>query len=209
MKKDNGFGKPNLIFVGKIQHEPINTEVENLHLQSCKNSTSLDVNNTPLEVENLHPINTNNINTNITKTNSINPQSEDDGISLIKIKEQCKLNEFEEKDKTILEDVIDTLYNSPTVKIGAVNVDHLKILSKLELITKENLQHLLQILENTPNIKNVTKYLLPCLYNNLGNTNIAINNKPKVAQKHYGRDYSEEFLNSLYANIPKKDFVTS
>lgn len=205
-----GLGRPNLIFVGKIQHEPINTEVENLHLQTCKNYTSENVNNTFPNMENLHTINTNNNHTNIINTNSINPKSEDE-LSLERVKELCKLDEFEGKDKTILEDVIDTLYNSPTVKIGAVNLNHLKILSRLELITKENLEYVLEVLKDTPNIKNTTKYLIPCLYNKLGTSSTSHNKKEQIPNKSNGREYTADFfdkLESLYANIPRKDCVT-
>ena len=63
-EKRQGLGKPNLIYVGKINHS---------------------------DSENLRGINTNNIKTNIIKTDSINPKSDEE---LLFIKEKCNLNEF-------------------------------------------------------------------------------------------------------------------
>ena len=81
-EKRQGLGKPNLIYGGKIQHE---------------------------ETENLRGINTNNIKTNIINTDSINPNS-DDEFYLKEIKDKCKLEDFSQEEKTILEDVINSLY---------------------------------------------------------------------------------------------------
>lgn len=54
-EKRQGLGKPNLIYVGKIQHEEIiqHTETENLLLLNRKNSDSRIVNSTTRDTENL------------------------------------------------------------------------------------------------------------------------------------------------------------
>ena len=169
-EKRQGLGKPNLIYVGKIQHEEI-PEQENLQVQNCKNYSSRTANNTVLDMENLQTINTNNIQSNIIKTESINTKSDDE---LEKVKKQCKLDEFSKEEKSILEDVIDALYYKDTLKVGNVTVNHFKILDKLQLIVKENLIQLLDILKNIDNIQNAKNYLMICLYNNLGNTCIEI-----------------------------------
>ena len=64
LEKRQGLGKPNLIYVGKIQHE------ENIQLLNCKNYSSGIVNNSVPNMENLQIINTNNIKTNIINTKS-------------------------------------------------------------------------------------------------------------------------------------------
>lgn len=51
-----GLGKPNLIYIGKMKIEC--SEMNNLHLQKCKNYTSVSEKNTLYESENLHTINT-------------------------------------------------------------------------------------------------------------------------------------------------------
>ena len=201
--KRQGLGKPNLIYVGKIIHEE-NPEQENLQLQNCKNYRSGTVNFTGQELENLQIINTNNIktdiiNTDIINTDSINPKS-DEEFTLNEIKDKCRLNEFTTEDKTILEDVIDGLYYKDNLKVGQVTVTHLKIIERLKLIVKENLTQLLDILKNVPNIQNAKKYLMICLYNNLGNTHISVPKKNENATSCNGRNYEDGSLNFLYAN---------
>lgn len=115
------------------------------------------------------------------------------------IKERCKLHEFE-NDKYILEDVINKLYYTDNLKVGSVNISSSKILSKLELITKDNLIQLSNIIKSTGNIKNLTNYLVICLYNNLGNT--CINTKSNnTKNKFRSSDYSKLDFNSFYENM--------
>lgn len=185
-EKRQGLGKPNLIYVGKIQHE----ETENLRFLTRKNYDSGNENNTNLESENLRGIN----------TYSINPNS-DDELHLKEIKDKCKLEEFTQEEKTILEDVIDSLYYKDTLKVGSVTVNHYKILDKLKFIVKENLIQLLDILKNIPNIQNAKNYLMICLYNNLGNTNISIPKKKENTASYKGCDYEDDSLDFLYANF--------
>ena len=193
-EKRQGLGKPNLIYVGKINH----SDSENLRFLNRKNYDSGIEESTTLDSENLRGINTNNIKTNIINTDSINPKSDEE---LLFIKEKCNLNEFTKEERTILEDVIDNLYYIDNLKVGNITVNHFKILDKLNLITKDNLVQLLDILKNTPNIQNVKNYLMICLYNNLGNTNI--NNIIKKADtiKPNEIDYPSGSLDFLYANF--------
>lgn len=60
-EKRQGLGKPNLIYVGKIQHEEIidNIEQENIQVLNSKNYGSEEVNNTTLDTEILPTINLN------------------------------------------------------------------------------------------------------------------------------------------------------
>ena len=193
-EKRQGLGKPNLIYVGKINH----SDSENLRFLNRKNYDSGIEESTTLDSENLRGINTNNINTNIINTDSINPKSDED---LLLIKEKCNLNEFTKEEKTILEDVIDNLYYTDNLKVGNITVNHFKILDKLNLITKDNLVQLLDILKNTPNIQNAKNYLMICLYNNLGNTNINKITKKADTIKANEREYPAGSLDFLYANF--------
>lgn len=196
--KRQGLGKPNLIYVGKINHEEI-PEQENVQLQNCKYYRSGTVNITGQELENLQTINTDNIKTDIINTESINPKS-DDELTLKEIKDKCKLEEFATDDKTILEDVIDGLYYKDTLKVGQITIPHLKIIEKLKLIVKENLTQLLDILKNVSNIQNAKNYLIICLYNNLGNTHIFATDKKENATSYNGRNYEDGSFGFLYAN---------
>ena len=197
-EKRQGLGKPNLIYVGKINH----SDSENLRFLNRKNYDSGIGESTAFDSENLRGINTNNINTNIINTDSINPKSDEE---LLLIKEKCNLNEFTKEEKTILEDVIDNLYYTDNLKVGNITVNHFKILDKLNLITKDNLVQLLDILKNTPNIQNAKNYLMICLYNNLGNTNINKITKKADTMKANEREYTAGSLDFLYANLDTLD----
>lgn len=159
--------------------------------------------------------NTNTIKTNIINTDSINPQNNQESISLNELKEKCKLDEFTKEEKSILEDVIDRLYYADNLKVGNVIITNSKILSKISLINKYNLIQLLDIARNNNNIKNITNYLMICLYNNLGNPNINIatnniaNNKTTIYNRDYERKYPEGFFDILYANFAGENAVAS
>lgn len=212
-EKRQGLGKPNLIYVGKIQHEDIAmfTDTENVQVLNSKNYGSGEVKNTTLDTEILPIINPNNIKTNIIHTDSINPQSDEECISLNEVKEKCNLNEFTKEEQSILGDVIEGLYYADNLKVGSVMITNSKILSKLPLINKNNLIQLLNIVKNSRNIKNMTNYLMICLYNNLGNSNvIAKTTRTKnETTREYERKYPDGFLDSLYANFSYENAVAS
>lgn len=210
-EKRQGLGKPNLIYVGKIQHEEIITNIEqkNLQVLNSKNYGSREVKNTILDAEKFPTINHNNIKTNITNTDSINPQNNNVCISLNVVKEKCQLNDFSKEEQTMLEDVIERLYYADTLKVGSVIITNSKILSKLALINKNNLIQLLNITKSSNNIKNITNYLMICLYNNLGNGTIKSQNKTANSTREYERKYPDGFFDSLYANFVGKSAVAS
>lgn len=210
-EKRQGLGKPNLIYVGKIQHEEIitNIEQENLQVLNSKNYGSREVKNTILDAEKFPTINPNNIKTNITNTDSINPQNNNVCISLNVVKEKYQLNDFSKEEQTMLKDVIERLYYADTLKVGSVIITNSKILSKLALINKNNLIQLLDIAKNSNNIKNITNYLMICLYNNLGNGTIKSQNRTVNSTREYERKYPNGFFDSLYANFVGKNAVAS
>ena len=210
-EKRQGLGKPNLIYVGKIQHEEIitNIEQENLQVLNSKNYGSREVKNTILDAEKFPTINPNNTKTNITNTDSINPQNNNVCISLIVVKEKCQLNDFSNEEQTLLEDVIERLYYADTLKVGSVIITNSKILSKLALINKNNLIQLLDIAKSSNNIKNIINYLMICLYNNLGNGTIKSQNRTANSTREYERKYPNGFFDSLYANFVGKNAVAS
>ncbi len=210
-EKRQGLGKPNLIYVGKIQHEEIISDIEqdNIQILNSKNYGSGKVKNTTLDTEILPTINPHNIKTNIINTDSINLQSNEEYISLNEVKEKCKLKEFTKEEQTILEDVIERLYYANDLKVGSVVITNSKILSKISLIDKDNLIQLLDIAKNSSNIKNITNYLMICLYNNLGHSNMRNNNKTAIFTREYERKYPDGFFDSLYANFSYENAVAS
>lgn len=210
-EKRQGLGKPNLIYVGKIQHEEIitNIEQENLQVLNSKNYDSREVKNTILDAEKFPTINPNNIKTNITNTDSINPQNNNVCISLNVVKEKCQLNDFSKEEQTMLEDVIERLYYADTLKVGSVIITNSKILSKLALINKNNLIQLLDIAKSSNNIKNITNYLMICLYNNLGNGTRKSQNKTAISTREYEREYPAGFFDNIYANLTYENALAS
>ena len=208
-EKRQGLGKPNLIYVAKIQYEDKMLDTEKVQVLNSNFYGSVAVENTVQEQENLQAINTYNIKPNIINTDSINPQSNEKSISLNKVKEKCKLNEFTKEEQSILEDVIDRLYYADNLKVGSIVITNSKILSKLHLINKNNLIQLLNIMKASGNIKNIINYLIICLYNNLGNGNIKLLNKTTNPAREYERKYPDGFFDCLYANFPCENTVAS
>ena len=208
-EKRQGLGKPNLIYVAKIQYEDKILDTEKVQVLNSNFYGSVAVENTVQEQENLQAINTYNIKTNIINTDSINPQSKQKSISLNEVKEKCKLNEFTKEEQSILEDVIDRLYYADNLKVGSIVITNSKILSKLHLINKNNLIQLLNIMKDSGNIKNIINYLIICLYNNLGNGNIKLLNKTTNPAREYERKYPDGFFDCLYANFPCENTVAS
>ena len=208
-EKRQGLGKPNLIYVAKIQYEDKILDTEKVQVLNSNFYGSVAVENTVQEQENLQAINTYNIKSNIINTDSINPQSNEKSISLNEVKEKCKLNEFTKEEQSILEDVIDRLYYADNLKVGSIVITNSKILSKLHLINKNNLIQLLNIMKDSGNIKNIINYLIICLYNNLGNGNIKLLNKTANPTCEYERKYPDGFFDCLYANFPCENTVAS
>ena len=101
------------------------------------------------------------------------------------------------------------MYYANDLKVGSVVITNSKILSKISLINKDNLIQLLDIAKNSSNIKNITNYLMICLYNNLGHSNMRNNNKTAISTLEYERKYPDGFFDSLYANFADENAVAS
>ena len=101
------------------------------------------------------------------------------------------------------------MYYANDLKVGSVVITNSKILSKISLINKDNLIQLLDIAKNSSNIKNITNYLMICLYNNLGHSNMRNNNKTAISTSEYERKYPDGFFDSLYANFSYENAVAS
>ncbi len=239
-EKRQGLGKPNLIYVGKIQHEDLeeneiskpiseeikealshteknekefkdieeNQETEELRLQSRKIYDSGNEEITSQESENLRGINTNIIKTNKIKTESINPNSEEDELERLKAK--CSLADFTGQEKIILEDVIDALFYKESIRVGNVTVTRNKIRERLQLIAKENLVRLIEIYNGTSYVQNKKNYLMICLYNNLGETHVAKEEKSSCSRENeLKRNYPSDYWDKFYANFSYEQAVAN
>lgn len=76
-------------------------------------------------------------------------------------------------------------------------------------MNKNNLIQLLNIMKVSGNIKDMINYLIICLYNNLGNSNIKLLNKSANPAREYERKYPDEFFDNLYANFPCENTLES
>ena len=206
-EKRQGLGKPNLIYVGKIQHEnlreneidmPTSEEIrEGLSrteesekklkdIEKIQETEKLRLQSRKIydsgnrEITNQESENLRGINTNIIKTNYIKTESinpNSDEEDLKYLKQKCSLDDFVGQEKIILEDVIDALFYKESIRVGNVTVTRNKIREKLQLIVKENLIRLVEIYYSISNVQNKKNYLMICLYNNLGETHIATEKK--------------------------------
>lgn len=146
---------------------------------------------------------------NNTKTNK-NEILLDESSEIEEIKQKCKLNEFNEEDKLLLEKVIDELIKKDSLKIGSVTVNHLKIMDQLKKINKSVLIHILNILANAKGeIKDKIAYLIPCLYSSLGE--VYVNELTAYERKMVHEKNKENLFNNrnnginwnaFYVNLP-------
>lgn len=184
-EKRLGQGRANVIYVKKLN-------VENEDILMCKKETSKRGKKEKEYVENLHTIKTN-----ITKTEIINQnfENDDEEIELLNIiKNRSKLNEFSENEIEVLEEVIEALFYSNDFKVSGQVVSRTEVKAKLEKINKNNLQNILKIKKEKKSISNLKGYLIKVLYNSLDSKVIPINTES------IGRDYTNFDFDSLYAN---------
>lgn len=177
------------------QDYEIKKVVENFHQSGIQN--------TPVPVENLPPNNNKDNNNENYISSSIN---------LNKIKESCNLSKFY---NTILKtgvsigslfnSTIDTLFYLPKLQLDNKDYTQNDIKNLLSNLTEQHLNKVENtFIKNYKNIRNYKSYLITCICNTLLEKEIPtnmINKKDKTINKHYGREYSEEFLESLYDNI--------
>jgi hypothetical protein len=174
-EKRQGLGKPNLIYVGKIQHIEI-TDMENLQFLNRKNYDSGAGKNTVLDSENLRGIKPNNINTN--KTNLI--LSNQDTMNMAKPYEQIFKNNIEYEvlidtpaNKDIIENItniaVDTLNSKKDfVYINSERKAIETVKSQLLKINPSHIEYVINCLkENRKKVKNIKSYILTALYNSV------------------------------------------
>lgn len=213
-EKRQGLGKPNLIYVGKIQHEDLDenelntptseevregvslTEGSEKHfkdIEEIQETEKIRLQSRKIydsgseEITSQESENLREINTNIIKTNNIKTESinpNSDEDELTRLKQKCRLDDFVVQEKIILEDVIDALFYKENLRVGNVTVTRNKIRERLQLIVKENLVRLVEIYNSTSHVQNKKNYLMICLYNNLGEIHIATEEKSPCSSEN-------------------------
>lgn len=177
-EKRQGLGKPNLIYVGKIQHQEISavSDTEKVRALNRKMYDSGVVENTILDTENLRAINTNNINTNITNLISSNQ----DGVDMVNSYEDIFKENIEyevliddplnaELVKNITDIAIDTLAtNKEFIYINSEPKPTAIVKSQLLKINPGHIEYVVNSLKNnTKKVKNIKSYILTALYNSV------------------------------------------
>jgi len=177
-EKRQGLGKPNLIYVGKIQHQeiPVVPDTEKIRVLNRKNYDSGVVESTVLDTENLRPINTNNIKTNI--TNLISSNQDEVGkvnsygdIFKKNIEYDNLISDIRNAD--LIEDItniaIDTLNTKKDfVYINSEPKPTQVVKSQLLKINPGHIEYVVNCLkDNTKKIKNIKSYTLTALYNSV------------------------------------------
>ena len=213
-EKRQGLGKPNLIYVGKIQHEEFDENEVNIptyekvredlaftegskehfkDIEEIQKTEKLRLQSRKIydsgneEITSQESENLRGINTNTIKTNNINTESinpNSDKDELSRLKQKCRLDDFVGQEKIILEDVIDALFYKENIRVGNVTVTRNKIRERLQLIVKENLVRLVEIYNSTSHVQNKKNYLMICLYNNLGEIHIATEKKSPCSSEN-------------------------
>ena len=168
-----GLGKPNLIYIGKLNLE--NQETENLHLITGKKSEIESRENTTNESEKLQTSNTNINNTNFNETDVSQSVIDEE---LEEIKQKCELHLLEEVDsrgnintklREIIENAIEMMYYSSSITVGNAVIPQYIVRSKMKQLNGAKifyaLEKLKNNLKNTENFSNSSKYIISCLYN--------------------------------------------
>ena len=171
MRKDRDFGRPNLIYLGKLIIG--NQESIFLQFKNCKNYNSETEKTSSQDMEKLQLINNTNIN-NLNKSNTEISQSNE----LDQIKEQCELHILEEEDefgninkrkREMVENAIEMMYYSKSIKIDNAIIPQELVRNKLKQLNGAKICYALQKLNtslgNTQNVTNSTRYLISCIYN--------------------------------------------
>lgn len=116
-EEKQGFGKPNLIYIGKIEHEDYDIkEAEDKRLDNQTKEDYYIGENTINETEYVRTNKQNNIKHKNKDTDV--SQSEVEKENLEHIKQKCELYLFSEKQRNIIENALDIMFYSSNLKIG-------------------------------------------------------------------------------------------
>lgn len=176
-EEKQGFGKPNLIYIGKIKHEEIETNdiISDYNMETDSEYIRLDNQRRRDYFEGEHPIsNTENLRINnkyIIKQNNNNSdvsQSNIEKENLEYIKQKCELYLFDEKQRNIIENVLDIMFYSKELKIGQAVLPKENVRSRMQLLNASIIFYAfdkLNYLKPDTQIYNSTNFIISRLYN--------------------------------------------
>ena len=186
-EKRQGLGKPNLLFVGKIQHEKIVeiADTEILRFKTRKNYDSGVVENTITDTENLRVINTNNINTDRTSLILSNQEpeieireDEDSYEELFKRNIEYDILVGDPHNKKLVENITNIAVeainsNKPTLYINSEPKSKELVKSQLLKLKPNHIEYVINCLrQNMKDVKSLKSYILTTLYNSINTIEI-------------------------------------
>lgn len=174
-EEKQGFGKPNLIYIGKIEPE----ELQNSNIDTNDYIETDDVlvdnqikedyyieENSIHETEYLRANKKENKNY---KDNNIDvSQYEKDTKNLEAIKQKCELYLFKENQRNIIENTLDLMFYSNNLKIGQAVLPQEIVRSRMQLLNASIIFYAfdkLKYLKQDSKIHNSTNFMISCLYN--------------------------------------------
>ena len=172
-RKKQGFCKPNLIYVKSISHVVLNS-----HFMECENHISGSVKNTSTEVLKTHTNYTNNNNTNVNNTNPILSEKFDEEmykrevlqkyferhLEIDRLKEEFPMKQWEIDE--ILEVILDTVCSKrKMIRISGDDKPVSVVHSQFMKMEGNHIRYVLNMLEQSANVRNVKQYILATLYN--------------------------------------------
>lgn len=176
-EEKQGFGKPNLIYIGKIEHEEIETNdiISDYNMETDSEYMRLDNQRRRDYFEGEHPIsNTENLRINNKyiikqKNNNIDvSQSDIEKENLEYIKQKCELYLFDEKQRNIIENALDIMFYSKELKIGKAILPKENVRSRMQLLNASIIFYALDklnYLKPDTQIYSSTNFIISCLYN--------------------------------------------
>lgn len=174
-EEKQGFGKPNLIYIGKIEHEEL--QINNIDTDDYIEMDNLLTDNrikedycvgkiTILETENLRA---NKKDNKKHKNNNIDvSQSKRQTKNLEDIKQKCELYLFKESQRNIIENTLDLMFYSNNLKIGQAILPQEIVRSRMQLLNASIIFYAfdkLNYLKQDSKIHNSTNFMISCLYN--------------------------------------------
>ncbi len=172
-EEKQGFGKPNLIYIGKIEQKElqindIDTDdyTENVLADNREKEDYCVEENTIQETENLR---TNKKDNKKHKNNNIYvSQSERETKNLEDIKQKCELYLFKESQRNIIENILDIIFYSDNLKVGQAVLPQEIVRSRMQILNASIIFYAFDKLNNLKpdiHIHNSTNFMISCLYN--------------------------------------------
>ena len=168
-EEKQGFGKPNLIYIGKIEQEELqinDIDTENVLADNQIKEDYYIGENTIQETENLRA---NKKDNKKHKNNNIDvSQSEREIKNLETIKQKCELYLFKESQRNIIENTLDLMFYSDNLKVGQAVLPQEIVRSRMQLLNASIIFYAfdkLNYLKQDSQIHNSTNFMISCLYN--------------------------------------------